>query len=104
MIIAQNQIKGKPKRVGLLKGKDVFHTVTKGGLHLLSVVDGPKRETIGSGPHVGISRHVAMKSHPDLQWTGLAKGDFIELEHCQEILPKYEALTSALRKREGSDK
>ena len=104
MIITQNQIKGKPKKVGLLKGKDVFHTVTKGGLHLLSVVDGQKRETIGSGPHVGISRHVAMKSHPDLQWTSLNKADWINADDCPEIVEKYERLTVALRKREGSDK
>jgi hypothetical protein len=104
MIIDEKQLKGKPKKVGKLHGHDVFQQVTKGGLFLLSEVIGPKRETIGSGPHPGIARHVAMKAHPELEWTGLAKGDFIELEHCQEILPKYEALTAALRKREGSDK
>lgn len=100
MNIDKKQMKGKPRKVAKLHGKDVFHVETKGGLHLLTC-PGEKNSTLGVGPHVVLARHTARKHAPDLVWTALDKSDFIPPEHYQHLLPKYESLLEALRNREG---
>lgn len=105
MQISRQQMASKPKKVGKLNGKDVFHLPLKGGLHM--IVGASEKaagfETLGTGPHPAVARHIAMKKQPDIMWTELNKADYVEPEHYQHLLPKYEAMTDAIRRRNGDE-
>lgn len=90
-------IKNK-RRVGTLEGKDVIEVETTGGFHMLVVSKGAGMETLGTGPHKCVSRHIASKRFPRLQLHELAKGEYIEPSLFQHQLPKYEALTDLCNK------
>jgi len=89
--------------VGSLDGDKVIELATKGGLHLIVTAHLGKVETLGAGPHRAVARHIAKKMKPDICWTDLNKSDYIEEAHYEFVLPKYEALTAAFRKLEGSE-
>lgn len=105
MQISRQQMAAKPKKVGKLDGKDVFHLPLKGGLHMIVGASdkGVGFETLGTGPHPAVARHIATKKHSDIQWTELNKADYVEFEHYENLLPKYEALTTAIRRRNGDE-
>lgn len=97
MNLTTNQIDEKPKKVGDLRGRPVFHLRTKGGLHVLVMAKGASFETLGTGPHRAVARHIAQKHEPGIVWSELSKADHVNPESFQLILPKYEELTNALR-------
>lgn len=76
---------------------------TKGGFHIVVAPKGNSFETLGTGPHRAVARHIARKHHKDIQWTDLAKGDWIDPAHFESIVPKYEAITNQMRKLHGDD-
>ena len=92
--LTENQLSGKPRKIGTLRGKDVFGMVTKGGLNLVSDSAG---KILGAGPHRAIAKNIAEKNEPSLTWTELNKGDYIDPSHYQLLLPKYEELTRTMR-------
>ncbi len=81
------------KRIGHLNGKPVIEVITTGGFHMLLVSKGQGMETLGTGPHKVVARHIAKKRNQDLVLTELAKSDYIAPEFYQHLLPHYEALT-----------
>ncbi len=90
------------KRVGKWGASPVIEVGLKGGLHLIFAAKGGKFETLGAGPHRAVARHIAKKKSDDkIEWTDLSKADYIEPEHFAHVLPTYEALTDALRSRQG---
>lgn len=91
--VAQIELK---KKVGKVNGKDIFHMKTTGGLHLMTMGDNGR--VIGSGSHRAVARQIAQKTEPDVVWTELSKSDHYALEELQHLLPKYEELTTQLRK------
>lgn len=91
------------KKVGTLDGNSVIELATKGGLHLIVMAKLGKVETIGTGPHRAVARHIALKRHPGIKWSDLNKSDYVDVVHFSPVLPKYEALTLAFRKAEGSE-
>lgn len=97
MQIDTKQIDEKPKKVGNLRGKPVFHLRTKGGLHILVMQKNGTYETLGTGPHRAVARHIANKYEPDIVWSELSKSDHVDPEAYALILPKYEEVTEALR-------
>lgn len=98
--ISSDQIAYK-KKVGTL-GKDaVIELATKGGLHLIVTVHNGKVETLGTGPHRAVARHIAKKRESSIQWSDLSKSDYVDEVHFASCLPKYEAITDAFRKAEG---
>lgn len=103
MEITEKQLQGKPKQVGTWNGKKVLHIATKGGLHMIVAPNGAGWETLGAGPHVAVSKHIAGKKHDDIVWTGLSKADWVDPDCYLVLLPKYEALTEALRKAHGDE-
>lgn len=103
MNIDARQLAAKPKKVGKKDGKDVMEVSTKGGLHLIVSAKDGGFETLGTGPHRAVARHIAKKRAPEIIWTELSKADHVELEHFEQHLPKYEALTSAIRRRQGDE-
>lgn len=97
MNIEAKQISEKPKKVGILKGKPVFQLRTKGGLYLLVLQKGASYETLGTGPHRAVARHIATQHEPEVVWSDLSKSDHVDIEAFELILPKYQELTDALR-------
>jgi len=97
MDLSAKQIDEKPKKVGNLHGKPVYHLRTKGGLHILVMQKGGHYETLGTGPHRAVARHIAMKHEPEIVWSELNKSDHVDVKAFELILPKYEELTTALR-------
>lgn len=90
------------KKVGKLDGHPVIEVGLKGGLHLLFHAKNGKIETLGAGPHRAVARHIAKKKTEDkIEFTDLSKADHIEPEHFADVLPYYEALTDAMRERQG---
>lgn len=97
MDLTTKQIDEKPKKVGNLHGKPVYHLRTKGGLHVLVMQKGAGYETLATGPHRAVARHIASKYEPEIIWSELSKADHVGIESFQMILPKYEEITEALR-------
>ena len=98
MNIDAKQIDQKPKKVGNLNGKPVFHLRTKGGLHILVMQKNGAYETLGTGPHRAVARHIASKHEPEIVWSELSKSDHVDADAYALILPKYEEMTAALRR------
>lgn len=99
--VDEKQIEYK-KRVGKLKGSPVVEVGLKGGLHLIFVNEGGTWATLGAAPHRAIARHIAKKkSDNKIEWSDLSKADYIEESHYAHLLPRYEALTDALRECQG---
>lgn len=96
MDIGPAQIARKAK-IGRLGENPVYELATIGGLHLCVLVKGSKFEVIGTGSHRAIAKHVARKRCPEIVWTDLSKSDPVEDRVVQNLLPRYEALTEALR-------
>lgn len=92
MQLEPEDIKTK-KKVGTLDGKDVIEVETTGGFNMLVVAKGAGMETLGTGPHKCVSRHIASKRYPELRLTDLAKSEYVEPALFQHLLPKYEAMT-----------
>ncbi len=78
-----------------------MEVVTKGGYHILVAPKGNTFETLGVGPHRAVARHIATKHHKSIKWTELSKGDWIAPEDYEHLIPKYEAITEAFRKKQG---
>lgn len=95
MDIKKEHIASK-KVVGKLDGKNVFELATTGGLHLIIADKNGKPEAIGTGPHRAVSRYIAEKRNPEIQWTELSKADHIEPIFFQHLIPQYEELTDQL--------
>lgn len=96
MDIDPREYKEKPRKIGTLRGKDVKHIRLRGGLHILAK-DGD--EPLAIGPHVAVAMALAMRAEPDLIWTELNKSEYVDPETMAFLLPKYEALSQALRER-----
>lgn len=97
MDLNAKQLAGKPKKIGHLNDKDVFGMTTKGGLSLVVSAKDGAFETLGAGPHPAVARHIAKKRNPDVTFTELNKADYIEERAYASMLPKYEAITDAVR-------
>lgn len=101
--ISANQLKGKPKKVGRQDGRDVFALSTKGGFNMIVAPKGQSFETLGTGPHPCVARHIAEGKYKDIAWTDLNKADFVPYEDYASLLPKYEAITDAMRRQHGDE-
>ena len=91
------------KKVGTLRGKPIVELVTTGGLYLIIAAKDGSFETLSTGPHRAVARHIAKKREQDIQWSDLSKSDWYDPETYAWILPRYEALTDLLRKTQGDE-
>lgn len=101
--IEAKQLKGKPKKIGKHDGRDVFALTTKGGFNMIVASKGQGFETLGAGPHPCVARHIAEQKHKNITWTGLSKADHVPYEDYQHLLPKYEAVTAFIRRKQGDE-
>jgi hypothetical protein len=97
MQIPTEQIE-KKKKIGRLRGEDVWHVKLKGGLH---IVAGPHGKIHAFGPHRAVALHISKKKEPDIEFTELSKSDHINPADFQDIIPKYEELTDRARALQG---
>lgn len=89
------------KKVGRLGDVPVIEVGMRGGLHLIFVAKNGRFEALGAGPHRAVARFIAKKREDKIEWLDLSKADHVEPQFFQDLLPKYEALTEALRERQG---
>jgi hypothetical protein len=90
------------KRIGKLKGKPVIEIKTTGGFHMVVTSnESGGFETLGTGPHKAVARHIAQKREPEIEWVELSKSDHVDPAHFQHLLPEYETLTNRLRELQG---
>jgi hypothetical protein len=102
MNITAAQLAGKPKKIGKKGDKDIMHVATKGGLHMVVAQKGAGFETLGTGPHPGVAKFIANRRYgSEISWSDLNKADYVDPIHFADCLPKYEALTDAMRKLQG---
>jgi hypothetical protein len=101
--ISANQLKGKPKKVGKHDGRDVFALATKGGFNMIVAAKGQSFETLGAGPHPCVARNIADQKFKGITWTNLNKSDYVDFEAYEHLLPKYTAITDAIRRQHGDE-
>lgn len=98
MNIKPEHIESK-KKIGTLRGKPVVEIKTTGGFHMVVTSNSEGGfETLGTGPHKAVARHIAKKREPELEITELSKADHVDEAHFARLLPEYEALTDKIRK------
>lgn len=85
------------KKVGKLRGAPVIEVGLKGGLHLIFAARNGRFETLGAGPHRAVARFIAKKREEDIEFTDLAKSDWVDPDHIQWLVPQYEAETERRR-------
>lgn len=93
LAITENQLKFKPKKVGTLKGKDVYRALTKGGLNLILFRSETGLKTLGIGSHIALARHIATLNEPDISWTELSKAEELPVETFQHLIPFWSNFT-----------
>lgn len=82
------------------KGANPIHEIlTTGGLYIEVMGKGAGFEVIGTGPHRGVARHIAEHKCPGIEWTELAKGEYVPPEHYMHLVPAYLAYTNAVIER-----
>lgn len=89
------------RKVGRIGQTPVIEVGLRGGLHLIFASRDGRFETIGAGPHRAVARHIAKRREDKIEWLDLSKADHVEPRLFSFCLPKYEALTDALRERQG---
>lgn len=86
------------KRIGKLRGKAVIELKTTGGFHMVvAATDAGGFETLGTGPHRAVARHIAQKREPEMILEELSKSDWVDPVHFQHLLPEYEGITEQIR-------
>jgi hypothetical protein len=88
------------KQIGHVGSNPVHEILTTGGLYMNILGKGAGFEVIGTGPHRAIARHISENKQPNIVWDGLSKSDHVDLEDYMYLLPKYVAITDALRARQ----
>ena len=102
MVVEKREIESR-KRVGTLKGQGVFEMVLKGGLCMIvACTKSNGFETLGMAPHTAIAKFIAKsKTNDEIQWTELSKSEDAPYEAIAQFVPKYTAITDAIRARQG---
>lgn len=104
MNITEEQLAQKPKKIGKLGSRTVIEVVCKGGFHMVIVPSDKTAngfETLGTGSHKAIARHIAEVKNPEIVYTELAKADHVPVEHFALMLPKWVRVTDEIRKAQG---
>mgnify|MGYP000904811848 CR=1 FL=1 len=91
------------KKVGKLNGRPVFEIATKGGFHMIVAPKGTGYETLGTGPHRAVARHIAEKTEKEILWTELSKSDWVDPADFADLIPKYEEVTRYIRSVQGDE-
>lgn len=88
------------KIIGKLKNDPIVELATTGGLVMVAIKKA-KPEILGAGSHRAIARLIASKKQPEIQYTELAKGDYVPEQYVRDLLPRWEAVTNEIRRAQG---
>ena len=71
-----------------------------GGLHLIEArsPDG-SRQVIGAGSHRAVARHIAKKTHQDIEFTSLEKSQEVDPKDFEDVLPFWEAVVDKVNQK-----
>lgn len=96
MNVSAEQVKSK-KIIGKSGNQDVVELTLKGGFVMVVKMNASgSGEALGLGSHRGISRYIAKKKCPDLQFTELSKSEEIEPSLFMQYVPYWEKATDDL--------
>lgn len=99
--IGNNQLVDQPEEIGSLNGNKVMELTTKGGLYLVVVAkSNGKVETLGTGSHRAIARHIAAKDNPALKIAKLEKSESLPVQVLEANLPEFIELTKRFQELE----
>lgn len=99
--ITQDQLAKPPKKIGKIGDTPVMEAVTKGGFHMVGCMRKGKWETLGTGSHPALARHVAQTIEPKLEITELSKSDHVDPRHYAALVPGYAEVTQRMRRLRG---
>jgi hypothetical protein len=68
MNLKQVHIK-KREVVGKLRGRDVYHVETHGGLSIICCHQNGQLITVGAGPMRSVAQFIAEKKEPEIRWS-----------------------------------
>ena len=101
MIIPGDEITNK-EIVGKLGDKTLWQISTLGGLHLIEArSSGGQRQIIGAGSHRAVARHIAKKTHPDVEFTALEKSAQVDPRDFEDMVPFWMAVVEKVQKKRG---
>lgn len=89
------------EQVGTLDGDPVLAVSYIGGLHVVAAVRKNRTDTIAIGPHRAIAKFLAKKAKPSIVWTGLSKSDDYPYAAYAHLVPKWDAISTEARRRQG---
>ena len=98
--IPASEIRSK-KKIGTDGDDAVYEVTTVGGLHMILASRPKGPETLGVGSHKAVARWLASTKAKNLQLTELSKSEHVEEECIRHLIPKWEAVTDAIRRRQG---
>jgi hypothetical protein len=73
---------------------------TVGGLFLVEArsPDG-SRQIIGAGSHRAVARHVAKRSHEDIEWSALEKSAEVNIQDVEDLLPFWQSVVERVNQK-----
>jgi hypothetical protein len=80
------------RRIGTCKGQPVVEILLKGGLHLVTTLQGGKPKTIGAGPHRAVARWMAEKNEPECAIEELSKDEQVSIAGCLSVEREFQAI------------
>jgi hypothetical protein len=98
--IPASEIRSK-KKIGMDGNDAVYEVVAAGGLYMVLAARSKGPETLGVGSHRAVARWLASKKAKGLKLTELSKSEFVEEDCIRHLLPKWEAVTDTIRRRQG---
>jgi hypothetical protein len=98
--IPASEVRSK-KKIGVDGEDAVYEVSTVGGLYMVLAARKKGTETLGVGSHKAVARWLASKKAKGLQFTELNKSEFVGEDCIRHLLPKWEAITNAVRGRQG---
>jgi hypothetical protein len=97
--ITKDQLDPKkpPKKIGMSNGVPVFEFVTKGGFNIVAKNDDNTGIMIlGSGPHRGFARQLAVQKFPDTVLDELSKSETFDPMMFSHLFPTWDKVTDLL--------
>jgi hypothetical protein len=89
--------KKPPKKIGMHKGKPVFEFVTRGGFNVVAKHgDETGVEILGSGPHRGFARQLAVQKFPDTILDELSKSEQFDPVMFNHLFPVWNKVTDLI--------
>jgi hypothetical protein len=99
MIIPGDEVVYK-SAIGKLGDSILWGIGTIGGLHLVeSRSPNGSRTILGAGSHRAVARHIAKKTHADIEWSVLEKSSDPDLRDFEDILPFWEQVVIRANKK-----